>query len=282
MPKVKRESAADIAARWHLTAVLSAVGGMGKSFTTEIITLYKMSVMADVQVFSADVQSRLAVKLGEGRVRTINIDLLDAVADDPLAVLRAYSPLADAVMRSAETGGSIVLDTAAGHDVSTIRLMHSLSLDSVIAASGGQLVLMFVTTSNRDAMRALIDATEKARDALPLGRIVWVLNERTGLVFPPGFDSASIGVDAARFRELRAGVTEFAIGRMDDRIWQPIERAGINFMDFVHANPADLAKLWVDDRGNSLDTLSAAVVQRRVSAWIGKCMEGAAAALRFS
>jgi hypothetical protein len=139
-----------------------------------------------------------------------------------------------------------------------------------------------VTTSNLDAMRGLIDATEKACDALPSARIVWVLNQRTGAVFPPGFDPASIGVDAARFRELRAGVTEFVIGRMDDRIWQPVERAGINFMDFVRADPADLAKLWVDERGNCLDTLSAAVVQRRVSAWIAKCMEGAAGVLRFS
>jgi hypothetical protein len=76
---------------------------------------------------------------------------------------------------------------------------------------------------------------------------------------------------------------EIVLPRMDDRLWQPVDRApGLNLVKVVTADPAVLAKLWVDRAGNPLDPLSAAVVQRRVATWIAGMMEAAAQAVGFS
>jgi hypothetical protein len=76
---------------WYFIVTLSAVGGQGKSFFSELVTLILRSLGCEVQVFSADVQQRLAAKLANG-VTTIDTDLVEAASDDPLALLRAFSP----------------------------------------------------------------------------------------------------------------------------------------------------------------------------------------------
>jgi hypothetical protein len=281
MPKLKPSAKEIAAAGWYLVVVLSAIGGQGKTFFSELITLLLQAAGYQVQVFSADVQRRLFAKLGD-KVVTLDTDLIERSADDPLALLRAFSPFSQAVTRSVENGGSIVLDTAATWDVPTIKYIRDIRLDQTVAEGGGQLLITLVTTSNRDAMRAMISSTETVRAVLPLARIVWVLNERVGAVFPPDFDARLLGLDPQQLADMRAGVTEIILSRMDDRIWQPVDRAGVNLVDVVTADPSTLARLWVDHAGNRLDPLSAAVVQRRLAAWIAAMMEAASQAVGFS
>jgi hypothetical protein len=280
MPKVKPSAKEFTAAGWYLFVVLSAIGGQGKTLFAELIALLLQAAGYEVQVFSADVQRRLSAKLGDN-VTTIDTDLLDATADDPLALLRAFSPFSQAVTRSGEGSGGIVLDTAATWDVPTIKYMRDLRLDQTVAESGGQLLIALVSTSNRDAMRAMITTTDTVRALFPQARILWILNERVGPVFPPGFDAGLLGLEPQQLARMRAGVTEIVLPRMDDRLWQPVDRAGINLVDVVTADPAMLARLWVDNAGNQLDSLAAAVVQRRVAAWIAVMMEAASQAAGF-
>jgi len=281
MPKIKRKSVEEfVAAGWYLIVILSAIGGQGKTFFSELMALLMQAAGCKVHVFSADVQRRLSAKLGD-KVVTLDTDLIEAAADDPLALLRAFSPLSQGVTRSVEDGSSIVLDTAATWDLPTIKYLHDMRLDQVVAESGGELLVALVTTSNRDAMRAMISSTEKVRVALPRARVVWVLNERVGAVFPADFDARLVDLEPQQLADMRAGVTEIILPRMDDRLWQPIDRAGLNFVDFVAADPAALAGLWLDHAGKRLDPMSAAVVQRRVAAWIAALMEAASQAVRF-
>ncbi|WP_156175310.1 hypothetical protein [Bradyrhizobium sp. LTSP849] len=263
---------------WYFIVVLSAIGGQGKSLFSELVALILRSLGCDIQVFSADVQQRLAAKLGS--VHAIDIDLFDS-PDDPLALLRAFSPLSLAIDQAAESGGSIVLDTAATWDKPVVRFLCDMGLDKVIADSGGQMIVALVTTSNRDAMRALATTSDLVRAALPLARPVWVLNERVGTVFPADFDPGLLDLEADHFAKMRAGVSEIVLPRLDDRLWQPVDRTGLNLIDFVTADPAKLAALWVDAAGRPLDRLSAAAVQRRIASWIAKMMEEASRGLRF-
>lgn len=122
-------------------------------------------------------------KLGDDVV-TIDTGLLEAASEDPLAVLRAFSPLTRAVVL-AGGGNSLVLDTAAIWDVSILKFLRDLRLNKVVTKSGGQLIVALVTTSNLDAMRAMTASTELVRGALPLARPV--LNHRVGTVFASGF-----------------------------------------------------------------------------------------------
>jgi hypothetical protein len=280
MPKLKPSAAEIAAASWHVIVVLSAIGGQGKTFFAELIALILQAAGYEVHVFSADVQRRLTAKLDA--VVTLDTDLTDA--DDPLALLRAFSPFSQAVTRAAQRrGGSILLDTAATFDVPTIKIMRDLQIDQIVAEGGGQLLITLVTTSNLDAMRNMISSTEIVRATLPLARIVWVLNERVGPVFPPDFDARLLSLEPQQLAKMRAGVTEIVLPRMDDRLWQPVDRApGLNLVKVVTADPASLAKLWVDRAGNPLDPLSAAVVQRRLAAWIAGMMEAASQAVGFS
>lgn len=263
---------------WYFVVVLSAIGGQGKTLFSELVALILRSLGCRVQIFSADVQAKLAVKLGD--VTTIDTDLLDA-ADDPLALLRAFSPLSNAIAQAAAGGGSIVLDTAATWDVPVVRFLREMGLDGVVAEGGGQMIVALVTTSNRDAMRSLARTTDLVRAALPLARPVWVLNERVGSVFPAGFDPILLDLEPEQFARMRAGVSEIVLPRMDDRLWQPVDRSGLNLVDFVTADPTKLAGLWVDAAGRQLDRLSAAAVQRRIASWIAKMMEHASRGLRF-
>ena len=263
---------------WYFIVILSAIGGQGKTLFSELATLVLRSLRCRVQVFSADVQQRLAAKLGS--VTTIDTDLLNA-PDDPLALLRAFSPLSHAIEQAAESGCSIVLDTAATWDVPVVRFLRDMGLDKVVADGGGQMIVVLVTTSNHDAMRALAKTTEVVTAALPLARPVWVLNERVGTVLPTGFDPDLLGLEAGHFAKMRAGVSEVVLPRMDDRLWQPVDRTGLNLIDFVNADPSELAALWVDAAGRPLDRLSAAVVQRRIASWIAKMMEEASRGLGF-
>lgn len=263
---------------WYFIVVLSAIGGQGKSLFSELVALIRRAHGCKVSVFSADVQRRLAAKLG--CVTTIDTDLLDA-PDDPLALLRAFSPLSHAVDQAVKSGTSIVLDTAATWDVPVVRFLRDMGLDKVVAEGGGEMIVALVTTSNRDAMRALATNTDLVRTALPLARPVWVLNERVGAVFPADFDPGVIDLEPEHFNEMRAGVSEIVLPRMDDRLWQPVDRAGLNLVDFVNADPAKLATLWRDAAGRPLDRLSAAAVQRRIASWIARMMEEASRGLRF-
>lgn len=179
------------------------------------------------------------------------------------------------------SGSSIVLDTAATWDVTVLRFLRDMDVDKLVADGGGQMIVALVTTSNRDAMRALATNTSLVRTALPLARPLWVLNERVGVVFPPNFDRGIIDLEPEHFDEMRAGVTEIALPRLDDRLWQPVDRAGLNLVDFVNADPAKLAPLWLDASGRPLDRLSAAAVQRRIASWIAKMIEEASRGLRF-
>jgi hypothetical protein len=278
MPKIKTSNPA---AGWYLIVVLSALGGQGKTLFTELVTLLLRSVGYRVHVFSADVQQRLRAKLGDDVV-TIDTDLLEAASEDPLALLRAFSPFTSAIAHSAENGGSIVLDTAAAWDVPVMKFMRDMRLDQVVTESGGQLIVALVTTSNLDAMRAMTASTELVRGALPLARPVWVLNERVGAVFPPDFDPRLLNLEPEQFARMRADASGIVLPRMDDRLWQPVDRTpGLNLMKFVTADPARLAPLWADHAGNPLDRLSAAVVQRRVASWIAVMMEAAHQAVGF-
>jgi hypothetical protein len=263
---------------WYFIVILSAIGGQGKSLFTELVALILRSRGCKIEVFSADVAERLADKLGS--VTKIDTDLLDA-SDDPLALLRAFSPLSNALDQAVTSGSSIVLDTAATWDVTVLRFLRDMDVDKLVADGGGQMIVALVTTSNRDAMRALATNTSLVRTALPLARPLWVLNERVGLVFPPNFDPGIIDLEPEHFDEMRAGVTEIALPRLDDRLWQPVDRAGLNLVDFVNADPAKLAPLWLDASGRPLDRLSAAAVQRRIASWIAKMMEEASRGLRF-
>ncbi len=264
--------------RWLFLAFLSSCGGQGKTLAAELFTLFLQATGQDVQVFSADVQQKLSSKVG-GQVITIDTDLLDEAAEDPLVTLRAFAPLSQAVARSAKNGSSILLDTAATWDTATIRYLHDMRFDRLVADAGGELVLVLVTTANPDAIRAMVSSTEKIRETLPSARVVWILNEHFG---PVTFNAGLLGLRPAQLAEMRATVTEVVFPRMNDLLWQPVDRAGMNMVDFVAADPATLAGFWLDGAGNSLDDpATLRVVQRRIAAWIGGLMEAAAQVARF-
>jgi hypothetical protein len=264
----------------YVIVVVASVGGQGKTLVAELVTVLLRSLGHKVQVFSADVQSKLAAKLRD--VVNLDIGALDlASADDPMALLRCLAPFSEAVAGSAQDPHTIVLDTAATWDSTILRYLRDVRLDECVTSAGGQLILAFVTTSNGDAMRSMVTSTVFAREALPKAKVAWFLNERLGPAMPADFDPHLGDLQPKQFAKMRADIAEIRLPRMHDRIWQPVDRKALDFLKVVTADPADLARLWVEHDGRALDRLSAAVVQRQIAAWVARMMEETAAALHF-
>lgn len=268
----------DFVYSWVAVAVMASVGAQGKSLVAEAVSLALQLQGLRVRVFSADVQHRLKRKLG-ACVENLDIDLLAATEDDPLAMLRAYSAFSAAIGPGPEPRPSVVLDTAATWDKPTLRYLHALGFDRQVVAAEGLPILVLVTTSNLDAVKSMIEMTRKVREALPLAKLVWVLNERHGPVFAH-LDYEWLGFSAEYVQELRASVTEVTIRRMDERLWVPVDRAGFSMRSFVETDAAALAHFW-PHQGKLLDPGSAAVVKGKIADWIGSVMEAAQEAIGF-
>ena len=268
----------DFAYSWVAVAVMASVGAQGKSLVAEAVSLALQLQGLRVRVFSADVQHRLKRKLG-ACVENLDIDLLAATEDDPLAMLRAYSAFSAAIGPGPEPRPSVVLDTAATWDKPTLRYLHALGFDRQVVAAEGIPILVLVTTANTDAVKSMIEMTRKAREALPLAKLVWALNERHGPVFAH-LDYDLLGFSPGYVQELRASVTEVTIRGMDERLWVPVDRVGLSMEKFLDTDAAALVHFW-PHQGKLLDPGSAAVVKDKIAEWIGAVMEAASEAIGF-
>ncbi len=264
---------------WIAVAVASSVGAQGKSTTAEALALALRLHGYEVKVFSADVQHKLRRKLGEECVEELDIDLLAATEDDPLALLHAFSKFSAAIGEGAQNRPSVVLDTAATWDKTTIRYLHALEFDRRVTEAGGLAIVALVTTANIDAIKSMIELTLKVQKALPLARVAWVLNERHGPVFA-NLDYAELGYSAESIQQLRSTVTEVKFRGMDERLWNPVDRAGLSMVKFVDTDPSALVRFW-PRHGKVLDPGSAAIVKREISGWIGEILEAASEVLGF-
>jgi hypothetical protein len=269
----------ELVSLWMVAIVLASVGAQGKSTAAETFTHALRLMGHDVKVFSADVQRKLKRKLG-GCVEELSIDLLEETEDDPLALLRAFSKFAAATGEGPRDRASVVLDTAATWDKTTIRYLHDLEFDRRVTEAGGIPIIALVTTSNTDAIKSMLELTPAIQKAMPLACVVWVLNERHGPVFANP-DYEVLGFDAAAIQQMRSTVTEVTFPKMDERLWTPVDRAGMSMMKFIDTDAAVLSKFWPSRQGKVLDPSSAAIVKRDISNWIGQLLEAASVALRF-
>jgi len=158
--------------------------------------------------------------------------------------------------------------------------LHDLEFDRRVTEAGGTPIIVLVTTSNTDAIKSMLELTRQVQKALPLARVVWILNERHDPVFANP-DYAELGFDAAAIQQLRSTVTEVKFRKMDERLWTPVDRAGMSMMKFVDTDASALVKFWPSQQGKVLDPSSAAIVKRDISNWIGELLEAASVALGF-
>lgn len=100
---------------WKCFIILAGRGGIGKTLIAMLLTVALLLRNRTPAIVEADLQKRLHL-LFPDLVTTIDIDQLDALAEDPLALARAFSY---------EDIGNI-----AGKDKSTVSRQISKSPDS--------------------------------------------------------------------------------------------------------------------------------------------------------
>ncbi len=268
--------------QFEASLILSGAGAQGKSLTAEALVLTSLAGQRSVRAISADVQEKLALKLGPDRVASIDIDVLNMFEDDPLVLLRTFSPVLDATDLCSADGADLVMDTAATWHRVTLRWSAEVNFDKFVAAKGGRLNVLLVSTAQRDGLRMLIETTEAARIALPDARLIWVANDRNGDVDFDRIEWEAVGIDPERANALREFVSVARIPRLHDDIWQPLDRSGLSMQAAVEKDASDLRTCWPDRNGKPLDRVSAQAVQRKVVVWVGAILQQFSAVLGFS
>ncbi len=208
------------------------------------------------------------MKLGAERVQRLDIDVFNMFEDDPLVLLRTFSPVLAATDLCSTDGADLVVDTAATWHGVTLRWSAEVKYDEVVADKGGRLNVMVVTTAQRDGLRMLVETTEAARIALPDARLIWVANDRNGEVDFDRIEWEAVGIDPERATALRTLVSVARIPRLHDDIWQPLDRSGLSMQAAVEKDASDLRTCWPDRNGKPLDRVSAQAVQRKVVVWV--------------
>jgi hypothetical protein len=268
------------APRWTGSIILSAVGGQGKTTTTEALSVTGIVNGRTIRIFSADVQGRLALKFGE-IVTELDIDLHEQLTEDALALFHSLKPVPAAFRAAKENPTDIILDTAAGWHENTIRWAGELQLDKMAEECGGTLNILIVATQRVDPLRLLCETTQLVRKALPDAQIVWVLNDRDGEVFGPGTPWETIGYTQREVERLRRGVLTIRIPATKTRYWGPVDLAGYTMKSFVEADPEALSHLWTDSFGNAVDVDTATVAKRRVVSWIAEVLKAVEPVISF-
>jgi cellulose biosynthesis protein BcsQ len=95
---------------WNLFVILSGRGGVGKTLLSMLLTVALMLRERTPRIIEADLQRRLRLLFPE-RVTTIDIDQVEALENDPLAVARAFAAIPQAAREAAlATGVDVILD----------------------------------------------------------------------------------------------------------------------------------------------------------------------------
>ena len=217
-------------------------------------------------------QKRLHLLFPE-RVTTVDIDKIEAMESDPLAVARAFAAIPQAAREVAsKTGTDVILDTAATWHQPIIRYAAEIRLPDQVKASGGELVFLVPMTADADAILLAVDTAQKIEQLLPGTALVFVLNEHPQ---PIRFDLPALNSIQREIKRLIAQHRSLRLPAIHQKIWGPFERANLSVVDVSAADPADL----VDVAQTDIDTIS--LMQGRVDTWMNLVLKEMRPLLNF-
>lgn len=247
-------------ALWLLLVIVAGRGGIGKSLLATLLTVALLRLNRPPLLVQADIQRRLDV-LFPDLTKTINIDKLEELTENPMALINAFSAI-PATMRICAAGGrDEIVDTAATWHVPIIRYAAEVGLARKAESLGGRLVFLVPTTADTDAVLLAVETVRMIETLVPNAKMVFVLNSYPA---PVTFDVPDVvkQFGKAELQRLLKKHRQIVLPAISPAIWGPFERANKSPLDVIAADPSDLTAIVHAD----IDTVE--IMQGRVEKWV--------------
>jgi hypothetical protein len=247
-------------ARWLAMIVVSGRGGVGKTLLTSLLATTLLQAGRAPVLVQADTQRRLDA-LFPDLTTTIDINLLDELANDPLAVAKAFSPIPKGMRIAAHNHGDAIVDVAATWHTPVIHYCAQVSLAKKAIDLGGRLLFLLPTTADVDAVMLTIETVKMIETLVPLAKIILVRNAHPAHVdFLVQDVVKKFGkTDVQRILKSYNIITLPAIS---PTVWGYFERANLSPLDVIAADPKDLVSVMRTD----VDTVE--IAQAMVESWM--------------
>lgn len=245
---------------------------MGKTLLSMLLTVALLIRNRTPRIVDADLQKRHQLPFPD-RVTSIDIDQLEALEQDPLALARVFA----AIPRAAREAGSssctdVVLDTAATWHGPVIKYAAEIRLVETVKKLNGELMFLVPFTADADAILLAVDTAQKIEQLLPGAELVFVIN---GHPQAPRFDLPALQSVQDELKRLFDGHRQIRLPAIHEKFWGNFERAGMAVLDVSSADPADL----IDIAKADVDTV--AMMQGRVEAWMNTFLKEVQPLLEF-
>lgn len=245
---------------WIMYLIVAGRGGIGKTLLAVLLATLLLRLNRPPLLLQADIQRRLDA-LYPDLTSTISIDKLDELANDPLALVRAFSAIPARMRECAAAARDLIVDTAATWHSPIIRYAAEIRLAEKTAALKGQLTFMVPTTADVDSMALAIETLRMIERLVPTSRTFVIMNCYPE---PPDFEVPALQKHFGRneVQRLLKRHAQIKLPPISPKIWGQFERANLTPLDVIAAEPAELTEV----AGDNVDTVE--VMQGRVAAWL--------------
>ncbi len=258
---------------WRAFIICGGRGGIGKTLLAMLMAVVLLKIDRRPRLLQADIQQRLE-KLFPDLTTTISIDQIEALADDPLALVKAFSEIPRAARLCAAENRDLVVDTAATWHTQTIRYCAEARLPGKIAALGGKLTFLLPVTADVDSVVLAVDTALKIEQLLPSAELVFVLNDHPERVVID-LEAVKAQYGEAEIKRLLQVNRQIRLPKISQKIWGRFERANLSVIDVIATDVQTLTAIADAD----VDTTE--VMQDRISAWLNAFSKEINPLLRF-
>lgn len=250
-----------MAPNWLLLIIVGGKGGIGKSLLATLLATIFGTFGNPPLLVQADMQKRLEELFPE--TITIDINALENIDDDQLALVRAFSPIPASMRICAANRRDQIVDVAATWHKPIIRYCAEIDLARQVAELGGKLVILCPTTADSDSLALTIETVQMVERLVSAAEIVFVRNNYPARV---AFNVPELVklFGKSELKRILEAHHHMTIPAINPSIWGKFERAGLNPAEVIDAEAASLMSIADAD----VDTVH--VMQGRVERWLNE------------
>jgi hypothetical protein len=218
---------------------LGPKGGVGKSTLARLVIDGCMAAGRKVLIAQVDRAPTLPTLYPESTT-SIAAPSAEDLRVDPLAAVRSFEPLDQAVGKIAASGGVLVVDVGAGHNTSALlHFIRRSRFDSHLAQHQVKAVAFAITTADGSAMTQTASVIGDLTLVHPSAEIVPILNAYGGS-FRFVVGSPAQKCFAERIQPALKGRRHLLLPAVAEGAWPLFEAAGMTFIEAMMATEDEL------------------------------------------
>lgn len=236
-------------------------GGIGKSFVGRALIDLLVTLGRPIRIVQVD-RGTVLPDLYPGLAQVVHPPGAEEMRADPLAAIKTFAPLEEAVERCLDDGSDLFVDVGAAQNARAfLSFLAKSRFDGFLAGHGVSPIALLLFTAEVAAMGQSADLAEILATIHPGAEIVPVLNERDG---PFSFREASQAgrIWRERVERLMAGRRHLVVPAMAAGAWPAFEGHGVTFRGVIEADERALGQRIGEGRAVT------ATLQGDVADWI--------------